>query len=206
MKALVLQQQDDKIVPEIHQVSPESLPKGDVIIDIHWSTINYKDALAINGKAGLSVNIPWSQVLIFQALFITVKIPVSILVNMFYSPAGEWEKPIGGLATQAKVPADYLTPLPESLSLKHAMVIGTAGFTAMLCVNALEEAGITPESGDILVSGASGGVGSIATQLLSLLGYHVVAISGREENHDYLLQIGAKVCFHAVNLRIPRSH
>lgn len=193
MKALVLQQQDDKIVPEIHQVSPESLPKGDVIIDIHWSTINYKDALAINGKAGVVRQYPMVPGIDFSGIVHHSEDPrFHIGQHVLLTGWGVGETHWGGLATQAKVPADYLTPLPESLSLKHAMVIGTAGFTAMLCVNALEEAGITPESGDILVSGASGGVGSIATQLLSLLGYHVVAISGREENHDYLLQIGAK--------------
>ncbi|HHR6037694.1 TPA: oxidoreductase [Providencia alcalifaciens] len=193
MKALVLQQQGDKIVPEIHQVSPESLPKGDVIVDIHWSTINYKDALAINGKAGVVRQYPIVPGIDFSGIIHHSEDPrFHIGQHVLLTGWGVGETHWGGLATQAKVPADYLTPLPESLSLKHAMVIGTAGFTAMLCVNALEEAGITPESGDILVSGASGGVGSIATQLLSLLGYHVVAISGREENHDYLLQIGAK--------------
>ncbi|HEQ1858213.1 TPA: oxidoreductase [Providencia alcalifaciens] len=193
MKALVLQQQDDKIVPEILKVPTESLPAGDVIVDIHWSTINYKDALAINGKAGVVRQYPMVPGIDFSGIVHHSEDPrFHIGQHVLLTGWGVGETHWGGLATQAKVPADYLTPLPETLSLKHAMTIGTAGFTAMLCVNALEDAGITPESGEIVVSGASGGVGSVATQLLSLLGYQVVAISGREENHDYLLKIGAK--------------
>lgn len=193
MKALVLQQQDDKIVPEILKVPAESLPAGDVIVDIHWSTINYKDALAINGKAGVVRQYPMVPGIDFSGIVHHSEDPrFHIGQHVLLTGWGVGETHWGGLATQAKVPADYLTPLPETLSLKHAMTIGTAGFTAMLCVNALEDAGITPESGEIVVSGASGGVGSVATQLLSLLGYQVVAISGREENHDYLLKIGAK--------------
>lgn len=193
MKALVLQQQDDKIVPEILNVPTESLPAGDVIVDIHWSTINYKDALAINGKAGVVRQYPMVPGIDFSGIVHHSEDPrFHIGQHVLLTGWGVGETHWGGLATQAKVPANYLTPLPEALSLKHAMTIGTAGFTAMLCVNALEDAGITPESGEIVVSGASGGVGSVATQLLSLLGYHVVAISGRAENHDYLLKIGAK--------------
>ncbi|MEX5904383.1 acrylyl-CoA reductase family protein [Providencia hangzhouensis] len=98
----------------------------------------------------------------------------------------------GRVSLSSRNPCKVFTPLPENLSLKQAMVIGTAGFTAMLCVNALEEAGVTPDKGEVIVSGASGGVGSTAVQLLSLLGYEVVAISGREENSSYLQSLGAK--------------
>ncbi|MEQ5205179.1 alcohol dehydrogenase catalytic domain-containing protein, partial [Providencia rettgeri] len=152
MKALVLQQQDDKIVPEILNVPTESLPAGDVIVDIHWSTINYKDALAINGKAGVVRQYPMVPGIDFSGIVHHSEDPrFHIGQHVLLTGWGVGETHWGGLATQAKVPADYLTPLPEALSLKHAMIIGTAGFTAMLCVNALEDAGITPESGEIVV-------------------------------------------------------
>lgn len=105
---------------------------------------------------------------------------------------GVGESHWGGLAQKAGVKGDWLTVVPEGLSLKNAMTIGTAGFTAMLCVMALEQGGITPESGDILVTGASGGVGSTAISLLTVLGYQVTALSGRVSNHDYLRKLGAK--------------
>ena len=193
MKALVLQQQAEKIVPEILELSTDKLPSGDVIVDIHWSTLNYKDALAINGKAGVVRNYPMVPGIDFSGVIHHSEDPrFHVGQHVLLTGWGVGETHWGGLATQAKVPADYLTPLPEALSLRKAMIIGTAGFTAMLCVNALEEAGITPDKGEIVVSGASGGVGSVAIQLLTALGYDVVAISGREENSDYLRSIGAK--------------
>ncbi len=104
---------------------------------------------------------------------------------------GVGENHWGGLATEACVKGDWLVALPETLSARQAMIIGTAGFTAMLCVDALVSAGVTPDSGDILVTGASGGVGSTAVVLLKALGYRVTAVSGRESTHDYLRQLGA---------------
>ena len=104
---------------------------------------------------------------------------------------GVGENHWGGLATQARVKGEWLVPMPAGLDGRKAMIIGTAGFTAMLCVMALEDAGIRPESGEIVVTGASGGVGSTAVALLHKLGYQVVAVSGRESTHDYLRQLGA---------------
>ncbi len=193
MKALVLQKQDDDVIPEILSISTEKLPAGEVIIDIHWSTLNYKDALAINGKAGVIRNYPMVPGIDFSGIIQHSEDPrFHVGQHVLLTGWGVGETHWGGLATQARVPADYLTPLPESLSLRQAMIIGTAGFTAMLCVNALEDAGVTPDKGEVVVSGASGGVGSIAIQLLTALGYDVVAISGREENSEYLHRIGAK--------------
>ena len=193
MKALVLQQQDKHVISEIQSMTTESLPAGNVIVDIHWSTLNYKDALAITGKADVIRTYPMVPGIDFSGI-VTQSEDARFHVgqHVLLTGWGVGETHWGGLATQARVPADYLTPLPAELSLRQAMIIGTAGFTAMLCVNALEDAGITPDQGDIIVSGASGGVGSVAIQLLTALGYHVVAISGREENHPYLHQIGAK--------------
>lgn len=193
MKALVLNQADEKIVANIQSLTTEMLPAGDIIVDIHWSTLNYKDALAICGKAGVVRQYPMVPGIDFSGVVHHSEDPrFQVGQHVLLTGWGVGETHWGGLASQARVPAKYLTPLPENLSLKQAMVIGTAGFTAMLCVNALEEAGITPDKGEVIVSGASGGVGSTAVQLLSLLGYDVVAISGREENNAYLQSLGAK--------------
>lgn len=193
MKALVLNQSDEKIIANIQSLTTEMLPAGDIIVDIHWSTLNYKDALAINGKAGVVRQYPMVPGIDFSGVVHHSEDPrFQIGQHVLLTGWGVGESHWGGLASQARVPANYLTPLPEQLSLKQAMIIGTAGFTAMLCVNALEEAGITPDKGEVIVSGASGGVGSTAVQLLSLLGYDVVAISGREENSAYLQKLGAK--------------
>lgn len=193
MKALVLNQSDEKITANIQPLTTEMLPAGDIIVDIHWSTLNYKDALAINGKAGVVRQYPMVPGIDFSGVVHHSEDPrFQIGQHVLLTGWGVGESHWGGLASQARVPANYLTPLPEQLSLKQAMIIGTAGFTAMLCVNALEEAGITPDKGEVIVSGASGGVGSTAVQLLSLLGYDVVAISGREENSAYLQKLGAK--------------
>ncbi|EMI5490803.1 oxidoreductase [Providencia stuartii] len=193
MQALILQKDHDQLTANIQSIPTEQLPPGDVIIDIYWSTLNYKDALAINGKAGVVRQYPMVPGIDFSGVVHHSEDPrFSVGQHVLLTGWGVGETHWGGLATQARVPADYLTPLPENLSLRQAMIIGTAGFTAMLCVNALQDAGITPDKGEIIVSGASGGVGSTAIQLLSQLGYDVVAISGRAENSDYLLKIGAK--------------
>ncbi|ELZ5938733.1 oxidoreductase [Providencia vermicola] len=193
MKALVLQKENDQLTTEIQTIPTEQLPAGDVIVDIHWSTLNYKDALAINGKAGIVRQYPMVPGIDFSGVVHHSEDPrFSVGQHVLLTGWGVGETHWGGLATRARVPANFLTPLPEHLSLRQAMIIGTAGFTAMLCVNALEDAGITPDKGEVIVSGASGGVGSTAIQLLSSLGYDVVAISGRQENSDYLQQIGAK--------------
>lgn len=193
MKALVLNKSDEKITADIQPLTTEMLPAGDIIVDIHWSTLNYKDALAINGKAGIVRQYPMVPGIDFSGVIHHSEDPrFQVGQHVLLTGWGVGETHWGGLASQARVPANYLTPLPEQLSLKQAMVIGTAGFTAMLCVNALEDAGITPDKGEIVVSGASGGVGSTAVQLLSILGYDVVAISGREENNAYLQKLGAK--------------
>lgn len=193
MKALVLNKSDEKITADIQSLTTEMLPAGDIIVDIHWSTLNYKDALAINGKAGVVRQYPMVPGIDFSGVIHHSEDPrFQVGQHVLLTGWGVGETHWGGLASQARVPANYLTPLPEQLSLKQAMVIGTAGFTAMLCVNALEDAGITPDKGEIVVSGASGGVGSTAVQLLSILGYDVVAISGREENNAYLQKLGAK--------------
>ncbi|KHS87231.1 MDR family oxidoreductase [Pectobacterium brasiliense] len=193
MQALVLEQSDGLTHAQIREIDAEQLPTGDVTVDINWSGINYKDALAITGKGKIIRNFPMVPGIDFAGTVrhsdsdrFTVGQPV-ILTGW-----GVGENHWGGLAQQARVKNDWLVPLPASLDARKAMILGTAGFTAMLCVMALEDGGITPESGDIIVTGASGGVGSTAVALLAELGYQVTAVSGRADNTDYLKKLGAK--------------
>ncbi|QRN38081.1 MDR family oxidoreductase [Pectobacterium carotovorum] len=193
MQALVLEQSDGLTHAQIREIDAEQLPAGDVTVDISWSGINYKDALAITGKGKIIRNFPMVPGIDFVG---TVRHSDSdrfaVGQPVILTGWGVGENHWGGLAQQARVKSDWLVPLPASLDARKAMILGTAGFTAMLCVMALEDGGITPESGDIIVTGASGGVGSTAVALLAELGYQVTAVSGRADNTDYLKKLGAK--------------
>ncbi|KHS64505.1 quinone oxidoreductase [Pectobacterium brasiliense] len=193
MQALVLEQSDGLTHAQIREIDAEQLPTGDVTVDINWSGINYKDALAITGKGKIIRNFPMVPGIDFAG---TVRHSdsdrFSVGQPVILTGWGVGENHWGGLAQQARVKSDWLVPLPASLDARKAMILGTAGFTAMLCVMALEDGGITPESGDIIVTGASGGVGSTAVTLLAELGYQVTAVSGRADNTDYLKKLGAK--------------
>lgn len=193
MQALVLEQSDGLTHAQIREIGAEQLPTGDVTVDINWSGINYKDALAITGKGKIIRNFPMVPGIDFAG---TVRHSDSdrfrVGQPVILTGWGVGENHWGGLAQQARVKSDWLVPLPASLDARKAMILGTAGFTAMLCVMALEDGGITPESGDIIVTGASGGVGSTAVALLAELGYQVTAVSGRADNTDYLKKLGAK--------------
>lgn len=193
MQALVLEQADGKTVSAVKTVSPDALPEGNVTVDIDWSSLNYKDALAITGKGKIIRQFPMVPGIDFAGKVHHSEDPrFHVGQQVLLTGWGVGEHHWGGLAEQARVNADWLVPVPEGLDGRKAMIIGTAGFTAMLCVMALEEGGIMPDSGEILVTGASGGVGSTAVALLSALGYHVVAVSGRTSTHAYLTQLGAK--------------
>ncbi|MCU1795707.1 oxidoreductase [Pectobacterium polaris] len=193
MQALVLEQSDGLTHAQIREIDAEQLPAGDVTVDISWSGINYKDALAITGKGKIIRNFPMVPGIDFVG---TVRHSdsdrFSVGQPVILTGWGVGENHWGGLAQQARVKSDWLVPLPASLDARKAMILGTAGFTAMLCVMALEDGGITSESGDIIVTGASGGVGSTAVALLAELGYQVTAVSGRADNTDYLKKLGAK--------------
>ncbi|WP_224556124.1 MDR family oxidoreductase [Pectobacterium versatile] len=193
MQALVLEQSDGLTHAQIREIDAEQLPAGDVTVDISWSSINYKDALAITGKGKIIRNFPMVPGIDFVG---TVRHSdsdrFSVGQPVILTGWGVGENHWGGLAQQACVKSDWLVPLPASLDARKAMILGTAGFTAMLCVMALEDGAITPESGDIIVTGASGGVGSTAVALLAELGYQVTAVSGRADNTDYLKKLGAK--------------
>jgi len=192
MQALILEQQDGNTVASVQALDESRLPEGDVTVDIDWSSLNYKDALAIAGKGKIIRNFPMVPGIDFAGHVHSSEDPrfhagQQVLLTGWGVGENHW----GGLATQARVKGEWLVPMPAGLDGRKAMIIGTAGFTAMLCVMALEDAGIRPESGEIVVTGASGGVGSTAVALLHKLGYQVVAVSGRESTHDYLRQLGA---------------
>ncbi|MEQ5226040.1 MDR family oxidoreductase [Proteus cibi] len=193
MKALLVEQNDNKLSASVQSIDEKTLPIHEVIVDIHYSTLNYKDGLAITGKGKILRQFPMVPGIDFSGVVHHTEDPrFHIGQHVLLTGWGVGENHWGGLAQKAGVKGDWLTVVPEGLSLKNAMTIGTAGFTAMLCVMALEQGGLTPESGDILVTGASGGVGSTAISLLTALGYQVTALSGRVSNHEYLRKLGAK--------------
>ncbi|EMU1129726.1 TPA: MDR family oxidoreductase [Citrobacter koseri] len=192
MQALILEQQDGKTLASVQTLEESRLPEGDVTVDVHWSSLNYKDALAITGKGKIIRNFPMIPGIDFAGTVRASEDPrfhsgQEVLLTGWGVGENHW----GGLAERARVKGDWLVALPKGLDSRNAMIIGTAGFTAMLCVMALEDAGIRPEDGEIVVTGASGGVGSTAVALLHKLGYQVVAVSGRESTHDYLRSLGA---------------
>ena len=179
-KAIVIEKNDAGYHANVKDVEDSALPDGDVTIRIDYSTINYKDGLAITGKSPVVRKFPLHAGIDFAG---TVESSNDsryssgdkVLLNGW----GVGESHSGGLAQKARVKADWLIPMPAGMSSRQAMAIGTAGYTAMLCVLALERHGLKNESGEILVTGANGGVGSIALALLSKLGYRVVASTGR---------------------------
>ena len=193
-KALVLKKQDDADASVIvEDLNISDLPEGDVLVKVSYSTINYKDALAITSSSPIIKNYPMVPGIdiageVEESNNDSFKTGDKVILNGF----GVGEKYWGGLAQKARVKGEWLVKLPEKLTQKQAMAIGTAGYTAMLCVLALEEKGVTPDKGEILVTGASGGVGSVAISLLSKLGYEVCASSGREKFKDYINSLGAK--------------
>ncbi|EQA9803985.1 MDR family oxidoreductase [Escherichia coli] len=192
MQALLLEQQDGKTLASVQTLDESRLPEGDVTVDVHWSSLNYKDALAITGKGKIIRNFPMIPGIDFAGTVRTSEDPrfhagQEVLLTGWGVGENHW----GGLAEQARVKGDWLVAMPQGLDARKAMIIGTAGFTAMLCVMALEYAGVRPQDGEIVVTGASGGVGSTAVALLHKLGYQVVAVSGRESTHEYLKSLGA---------------
>ncbi|HBC3298803.1 TPA: oxidoreductase [Escherichia coli] len=192
MQALLLEQQDGKTLASVQTLDESRLPEGDVTVDVHWSSLNYKDALAITGKGKIIRNFPMIPGIDFAGTVRTSEDPrfhagQEVLLTGWGVGENHW----GGLAEQARVKGDWLVAMPQGLDARKAMIIGTAGFTAMLCVMALEDAGVRPQDGEIVVTGASGGVGSTAVALLHKLGYQIVAVSGRESTHEYLKSLGA---------------
>jgi acrylyl-CoA reductase (NADPH) len=177
---------------ELKQLSDDDLMEGDVTIQVEYSTLNYKDGLALTGKSGVVRKFPLTPGVDFSGTVISsehrgFKAGDRVVLNGF----GVGEVHSGGYAQKARVKGDWLVHLPDGIDSRQAMAIGTAGYTAMLCAMALEHHGIQPESGDVLVTGASGGVGSVAVAILNKLGFRVVATTGRMEEKEYLQGLGA---------------
>lgn len=191
--ALVVQKdQEGAVTSSVEQLEPSQLPEGEVTVAVEFSTLNYKDGLCLTGGGGLVRNYPHVPGIDFAGTVEAsedARYEVGDKVVLTGWRVGEvrW----GGYAQRTRVAADWLVPLPEGISTKNAMAIGTAGFTAMLSVMALEDHNLTPEQGEVLVTGATGGVGSIATAILSNRGYEVAAVTGRPELESYLRHLGA---------------
>lgn len=192
-KALVLDQQEKNTLAEIRQIDESQLPEGDLLIAVEYSSLNYKDGLAITGKGAIVRQFPMIPGIDLAGRVIESKdARYQVGDNVVLTGWGVGERHWGGMAEKARLQADWLVPQPQGISSKQAMMIGTAGLTAMLCVQALVDAGVKPESGEVLVTGASGGVGSVAVTLLTQLGYKVAAVTGRvDENGPLLKDLGA---------------
>jgi len=192
MKAILIEKPEDTQTVSLTEVAEAQLPEGDVLVDVAYSTLNYKDALAITGKAPVVRRFPLVPGIDFTGTVAESSHPDfkpgdRVVLNGWGVGETHW----GGLAERARVKGDWLVPLPESIDLRQAAAIGTAGYTAMLCVLALERQGVTPDQGEIVVSGAAGGVGSVATALLAARGFEVAAVTGRASEADYLRGLGA---------------
>jgi acrylyl-CoA reductase (NADPH) len=192
-KALVLNQgADRKVGGQVEALADDKLPAGDVTVAIAYSTLNYKDGLILTTGGGLVKNWPHVGGIDFAGTVERSDDPrytpgESVVLNGWRVGELHW----GGYATKARVKGDWLVKLPDSISPRRAMAIGTAGYTSMLCVMALERHGLGPADGEILVTGAAGGVGSVAVALLAKLGFNVVAATGRPHEADYLKSLGA---------------
>jgi acrylyl-CoA reductase (NADPH) len=191
-KALVLDSANGTVTAAVRELEDSSLPAGDVTVAVAASTLNYKDGLVLAGRGGLVKKYPHVPGIDFAGTVIASESPACavgdrVILTGWRVGELQW----GGYAEIARVRGEWLVPLPPALSFRDAMAIGTAGFTAMLAVMRLEAHGLVPGSGEVLVTGAAGGVGSVATAILAKRGYTVVASTGRAESADYLQRLGA---------------
>lgn len=191
-KALLIEKDETGYRAGVRDLQEDQLPEGDVVVRVACSTLNYKDALAITGKGPVVRNFPMvAGIDLAGTVEGSTHSGYRAGDNVVLNGWGVGETHWGGLAQKARLKGDWLVPLPPVFTPAQAMAIGTAGYTAMLCIMALERHGVTPDSGEILVTGAAGGVGSVAIAVLARLGYHVVASTGRTEETDYLKALGA---------------
>lgn len=194
-KALLLTQDDGRTHHEVVNLTPDKLPQGDVLVAVEYSSLNYKDAMAITGTGKIVRQFPMVPGIDLAGTVLESSSPAykagdRVVLTGWSVGERYW----GGYSQVQRVKSEWLLPLPEGLDSRKAMAIGTAGFTAMLCVMALEEAGITPQDGDILVTGAAGGVGSVAVSILASLGFKVAALVSEhamERVEGYLKELGA---------------
>ncbi|MGY3864893.1 acrylyl-CoA reductase (NADPH) [Aeromonas bivalvium] len=203
-KGILIEKDETGYRAAYQSIPEEILPEGDVTVAVEWSSLNYKDGLALTGAAPVVRRFPLIPGIDFAGTVLDSQHPDwrpgdKVVLNGW----GVGETHSGGLAERARIKGDWLVPLPERFSARDAMAIGTAGYTAMLCVMALEKHGLIPGDGDILVTGANGGVGSVAIALLAKLGYRVVAATGRLNEADYLSSLGAAEVIDRAELAEP---
>ena len=205
-KALVLTRNNGKVEHQIRQLTVDDLPEGDVLVAVKYSSLNYKDCLAVAGRGKIVRQYPMIPGVDLTGEVLSSEAPEfqvgdEVLLTGWHVGERYW----GGYTQQARLKSEWLIPLPEGLDGLKAMAIGSAGLTAMLCVMALEDQGVAPEQGTILVTGASGGVGGVAVALLAELGYSVAAVTGNRDNDDYLYQLGATEIVDRAELERPAS-
>jgi acrylyl-CoA reductase (NADPH) len=191
-KAILIEKDEAGYRASLQHIDDAQLPEGNVTVRVSHSTLNYKDGLAITGRGPVVRKFPMVPGVDMAGIVETSSHPDyhpgdAVMLNGWGVGETHW----GGLAQKTRLNGDWLVPLPPGFSPRQAMAIGTAGYTAMLCIQALERHGVTPDKGEIVVTGAAGGVGGMAVALLSSLGFTVVAVSGRPEEADYLKQLGA---------------
>jgi acrylyl-CoA reductase (NADPH) len=204
MKALVLREAGGKVAGAIEEVPESQLPAGDVTVAVQYSTLNYKDGLVLGGLGRLVRQYPHVPGVDFVGTVEASDSPQwkkgdAVILTGWRVGETHW----GGYAQKARVKGEWLVALPAGLTPERAMAIGTAGLTAMLAVMALERHGLTPERGEVLVTGAAGGLGSVATAILAKLGYAVAASTGRPETHDYLKSLGASSIVDRASIATP---
>lgn len=190
--AILIKKDDNGQTVELAQIDEAQLPEGNVTVDVEYSTLNYKDGLAITGSSPVVRKFPMVPGIDLAGVVSASshpewKVGDRVVLNGWGVGETHW----GGLARKARLNGDWLVPLPSAFNSRQAMAIGTAGYTASLCVEALVAHGVKPEQGEILVTGATGGVGSVAVALLAKAGFNVVAATGKESEGDYLKQLGA---------------
>ena len=203
-KALMLEEKDGKVASSIQQVDEARLPEGDVTVAVTHSTLNYKDGLILESQGRLVRQYPHIPGVDFAGTVSESADPNfkpgdAVILTGWRVGEARW----GGYAEKARVKGTWLVPMPKGLDARKAMAIGTAGFTAMLAVMALEEHGVDPKKGPVLVTGAAGGLGSVATAILAKLGYPVVCSTGRAETHDYLKSLGASEIIPRASIEQP---
>lgn len=202
--AILINKDDAGYRAELAQVNEDQLPEGDVTVKVQYSGLNYKDGLAITGKGPVVRKFPMVPGIdlvstVTESANPAYKTGDSVILNGWGVGETHW----GGLSQVARLKGDWLIPLPKAMAARDAAAIGTAGYTAMLCVMALERHGVKPGDGEIVVTGAAGGVGSVAVAVLAKLGYQVVAVTGRASEADYLKGLGASSVMDRAELSAP---
>lgn len=208
-RAIVLTKAEDEKFPQaaLQTLEDSALPttgEGDVLVEVDYSTLNYKDGLAITGRSPVVRKYPMVPGIDFAGKVLESQDPAfkpgdEVLLNGWGVGEGHW----GGLAEKARVKGDWLIHKPKAISARQAMAIGTAGYTAMLCIQALERHGLSPSQGEVLVTGAAGGVGSVAIAILAHKGFNVVASTGRMSEEAYLKSLGAQTVIDRAELSAP---